>query len=196
VNHSETLDKYGAAMAKAQAEFPGIAKGRTAAVGKYSYKYADLTDILEAVTPVLNANGLTISQSAVSDERGGAGVTTICIHASGQWVSSDPLFLSGGSTPQNAGSAITYARRYSLCAFLGIAADDDDDGAKASAPPPTQSNTTSVNRGTGGTTADSGVKAPAASAAELACPECGGPAEYRGSSKTLFYCPNGHGGKL
>lgn len=69
--------------------------------------------------------------------------------------------------------------------------------SKASAPPPTQSKpAASGARGTGGTTAGGSVTKAATPAAELSCPECGGPAEYRGSSKTLFYCPAGHGGKL
>lgn len=119
------------AFTKAQAEFPKIAKGKTVNTGSFSYKYADLGSIVDAVTPVLLEYGLSVAQSAVSDG-GTVGVQTRIYHAAGHCESFGPLFLPGGNDPKAAGSAVTYARRYSLCAALGIAADEDDDGAAAS----------------------------------------------------------------
>jgi hypothetical protein len=74
----------------------------------------------------LSANGLAFVQT-ISD-----GVLhTRLLHTSGQWIASEhPLPMSG--KPQEIGSALTYARRYSLSALLGIAADEDDDANAAS----------------------------------------------------------------
>jgi hypothetical protein len=193
-------------MAKAQSEFPKIGKNRTANIGTYRYQYADLSDVLDAVTPVLSSNGLSVQQSTVTDDNGRIGVATLIIHASGQWVSFAPLYLGGGGgKAQDAGSAITYARRYSICAALGIVADEDDDGAiaskKASAPAKhadTQTGRSATPRSDGttaGTTPGGSVVSAATPGAEvLKCPECGGPAERKG--KTLYSCPEGHAGRL
>ena len=61
-------------------------------------------------------------------------MTTRIYHSDG-WVEKfGPLQIFSGSTPQQAGSAITYGRRYALSAALGIAADEDNDGAETSKP--------------------------------------------------------------
>lgn len=114
-----------AALVAAQAEFPDVTKAKTANTGTYSYRYADLADVLDAVKPVLKAHGLAVIQDAVTEERG-IGVTTIVIHESGEALKFGPLVLPYGNSPQAAGSAITYARRYALVAALGLATDDDD----------------------------------------------------------------------
>jgi hypothetical protein len=53
-------------------------------------------------------------------------VWTTILHVSGQYRTDGPLAFNGGSNPQQAGSAITYARRYALSALLGVLAEDDD----------------------------------------------------------------------
>ncbi len=127
------------AFTAAQAELPPIGKRHEATIptktgGGYTYKYADLNDVLEAVRPVLNKHGLSISQSSVSEE-GKIGVVTRIYHTSGHVETFGPLLLPAGGDARSAGSAITYARRYGLCAALGIAPDDDDDGAAAEPAP-------------------------------------------------------------
>lgn len=97
--------------------------------GSFSYTYASLPAILNLVRPILAKHGFAIVQS-VGAKDGKVGVQTRIIPAG---VTSEWLWLPAGNTPQMAGSAITYARRYSLCALLGIAADEDDDAVKASA---------------------------------------------------------------
>ena len=98
-------------------------------------RYASLDAILDAVRPSLASNGIALSQSPLFHE-GCAGVTTRIIHVSGKvWESTLVLPLKD-QTAQGVGSAITYARRYAICAILGIAADDDDDGHEASKPEP------------------------------------------------------------
>jgi len=114
-----------AAFVAAQAEMPEITKGRKANVGNYSYTYADLGDVLNAVRPVLIKHGLAVAQDVSRHERM-IEVFTLIVHKSGESVSFGPMGFESGSTPQASGSAVTYARRYSLLAALGLATEDDD----------------------------------------------------------------------
>ncbi len=134
------MKEWTEAFTAAQAELPPIGKRHEAVIphktgGSHSYKYADLNDVLEAVRPVLNKHGLSISQSSVSEE-GKIGVVTRIYHTSGHVETFGPLLLPAGGDARSAGSAITYARRYGLCAALGISPDDDDDGEAAREPAP------------------------------------------------------------
>jgi len=128
---SDTLEHLAAALVEAQTQMTDVAKGRTANAGTYGYAYADLSDVLATVRPVLAAHGLTIMQTAEVTEHDAVVYTTL-MHRSGQYLTAQPVRLPAGKTAQNTGSALTYARRYSVMALLGIAAGDDDDGASAS----------------------------------------------------------------
>lgn len=89
-------------------------------------RYADLASCVEAVVDALNANGIMLMQqnSECSD---GVIVETVFIHESGETLSSGKLHVpSSKRDPQGYGSALTYARRYSLMAACGIAPEDDD----------------------------------------------------------------------
>jgi hypothetical protein len=130
-----SIEEWTAAFTAAQKEFPPITKRQEAQIdtkggGSYSYSYADLTEILDAVVPILNKHGLSLSQSPVYHD-GLVGVMTAIFHTSGQTVETEPLLLPAGNTAQSAGSAITYARRYALTAVLGISPGEDDDGHAA-----------------------------------------------------------------
>lgn len=135
------VDKVTEALVKAQGEFPTIEKGRTAKVpmkagGTYSYTYADLSDILTAVKPVLSKNGLCITQTVDGDW-----LVTYLRHSSGQFLTSAiPMVGLKDNTPQAMGSALTYSRRYCACLALGVVAEEDDDaqGAQNAAPKPNQ----------------------------------------------------------
>jgi hypothetical protein len=136
---TESQRAWAEAFSAAQTEFPPIGKGKSATIetrggGSYSYSYADLPTIIELVTPVLQKHGLSVGQSAVSLESGQIGVETRVYHTAGHVETFGPLFLPGGNDARSAGSAVTYARRYSLCAALGIAPDDDDDAHAAVQP--------------------------------------------------------------
>jgi hypothetical protein len=123
------LDQLAQALAAAQAEMTNPTKTKTANAGKYIYRYADLAEVIDHVRPVLGKHGLSFTQLTVYGE-GRNQLVTRLFHKSGQYLDSTyPLPVSAGA--QEMGSAITYARRYSLCAILGIAAEADDDGAKA-----------------------------------------------------------------
>lgn len=115
------------ALIKAQSEFSPIPKNHTNPFTKS--KYADLSDIISAVRPVLNKNGLGLEQHIVSEENGELLVETVIYNDKGESRSSSLLSFSigqGGNQFQTKGTALTYARRYTLCALLGIVADDSD----------------------------------------------------------------------
>lgn len=116
-------------------EVPNFVTDETAQAGKKTYKYLNLATILKTIKPVFEKHGLAFSQRVTSDNTGEARqvigtVETIIFDDKEQMVAcSYPFFVTGD--PQQVGSAITYARRYSLYAVLGIFPDKDDDGAYA-----------------------------------------------------------------
>lgn len=117
-----------AALAAAQAEFKPVVKNCVNPA--FNSKYADLQSILDATRPALNRHGLFLFQR-VASSKDGVSVETCVSHSSGETLSSGVLFLpviSPKNPAQGFGSAETYARRYSLSAFLGVSADEDDDG--------------------------------------------------------------------
>lgn len=118
------------ALAAAQAEFKAPNKTKKAAYGMY----ADLAEILAAVRPALNAHGIYLFQKVTSDGVN-VSVETVLGYKTGEVLSSGVLTMpvvrlgSSSSSAQGIGATRTYACRYSLSTFLGIAADDDNDGS-------------------------------------------------------------------
>ncbi len=97
---------------------------------RVKYSYADLADCIEAVKIPLSKNGLSVIQTlGIMENELGFCLKTLLIHSSGQSITSTyPLPIPGTIKPQEFGSALTYARRYSLSAICGFASEDDDDG--------------------------------------------------------------------
>jgi hypothetical protein len=130
-------ENLAAALALFQLELPDVTKDKTAKVTtkngpNYSYAYADLHSISAVVLPLLGKHGL--SWSCGPDLEDGKFVLRWrLLHASGgQLTGAYPLPDRAG--PQETGSALTYAKRYALCAVTGVSpAEDDDDGQKAQA---------------------------------------------------------------
>lgn len=134
VEWSTPCDLLSAALVAALAEMPSIPKANKADLGSHKYSYADLGDGVDLVRPILAQHALGVTQAPITTEHGVTVVTTI-LHSSGQRVSAALAMKPGANTPQAVGSAITYARRYSLFSILGLATEDDD-GKAASAPAP------------------------------------------------------------
>jgi hypothetical protein len=133
---SEKTESLIAALLKARAAFPAIHKDKTAKVptksgGQYQYNYADLSSIIDATKDPLIANGLMLQHGMESN--GHTILTCRLSHVSGQWQES-AYPIAAGVDAQQMGSAITYGRRYTACAMLGIVTEDDDDGEAAKAP--------------------------------------------------------------
>ena len=127
---SESIVKLIAALAKAQAEMkPAVMDAKNSHFGN---KYATFASIINACRDPLSKNGLAFVQ-ILSTEDSSWYIETTLFHESGEWISSGKLkLILKDQTMQALGSAITYAKRYSLCAMLGIVADEDDDGQAAS----------------------------------------------------------------
>lgn len=125
-----------AALVAFQAIVPVIAKNKTAVVpmrsgGKYTYKYADLADILAAIRQPLAQCGLAVTQGLTSASQGKVGIKTTVWHARGDTYA-ETVEFSVSDKPQEIGSAISYFKRYALSATLAISTDEDDDGALSS----------------------------------------------------------------
>jgi ERF superfamily len=133
------LDTLAGALLAVQREAPALHKDATAVVptksgGKYSYSYISLGSVMDQVLPLLNKHGLVLMQFPCALE-GRPALRTRLVHAaSGESVEDTMLLAVEQTDPQGQGSAITYARRYSLMAALGLVADEDDDGNTASRP--------------------------------------------------------------
>jgi len=120
---SEKVDLIFPALIKAQSEMTNAKK--TCDNQFYKSKYADLAEMIEVTKPVLFTNGMAIIQSPEGSGNT-ASVNCRIIHTSGQWIEGTITLPLLKSDPQQAGSAITYARRYQLAALFNIAQEDDD----------------------------------------------------------------------
>jgi hypothetical protein len=104
--------------------------GKSSSNPHFKKKYANLTNILAVVKPALNNNNFFLTQKILIKDSSEVLKTEIT-HKSGQVLESEaPLNIADRNNPQKYGSAITYMRRYSLTALLGIE-EEDDDGQKA-----------------------------------------------------------------
>lgn len=114
-------------LVKARAEFPVLLKNSINP--HYKSRYSDLDAVIECVTPSLSKYGICIFQAV--EQIGELNcLVTYLYHESGESLKSS-YPLPNISDPQKLGSSVTYARRYSICAALSIAADSDDDGNAA-----------------------------------------------------------------
>lgn len=133
--HSDQIDKLLGAISKAQAKFPSIKKSESVDFthnGKRTnYSYADLAKFVAAIRPHLAENGLGVMHDCKTIPAG-CSASTFIGHSSGQWMKSGAIIVRPSDTkPQTIGSALTYARRYSLTSFLSLCSEDEDDDAAA-----------------------------------------------------------------
>ena len=126
---SETIGELAKALVKVQAELQPAVKGQVNPFFKSSY--ANLLEIWEVCRKPLTDNGLSVTQIAESEE-GKAILETVLMHESGEWIKGRLPLMPIKQDPQGQGSAITYARRYSLAAIVGVSTEDDDAEAATS----------------------------------------------------------------
>lgn len=128
-----TREKY----MKVLEEVPNFTTDETANAGSRVYKYLNLATILKGIKPIFVKYQLAFNQSVEYTQCGGTGMQVATVNTyvfdgeDSLQVGSYPVVVSGD--PQALGSAVTYARRYSLYAALGIFPDKDDDGQAARA---------------------------------------------------------------
>ena len=127
------MEKIAPALVKAQKGFAPALKSSTNP--HFKSRYADLAACIEAVIDSLNTNGIALIQHTHECESG-VTVETIFLHESGETLSAGRLNVPASKQDaQGYGSALTYARRYSLMAACGIAPEDDDGNAATKAAP-------------------------------------------------------------
>lgn len=146
MRYSDSLTNIAAALSKVQAEIKNPIKNQINKGVQGAPKYANLEDTLqEYVRPVLTKHGMSAYQSIKTDDNGRVGVCTVLFHESGEFIESDYVFCdvviptnSNGKEILTQGQAtgvnITYLRRYSLNAALGINGDKDTDGSVTETP--------------------------------------------------------------
>ncbi|HEX8783504.1 MAG TPA: ERF family protein, partial [Steroidobacteraceae bacterium] len=133
MKRSEQIDALAAALANAQGQMEGATKASENPF--YKHKYADLASVWGACRDPLANNGLAIIQTATVAPpeirenvvlSAAVTVTTLLAHNSGQWIEDELRMWPKENTPQAIGTCISYARRYSLAAMVGVYQEDDD----------------------------------------------------------------------
>lgn len=128
---SNTTEKLDAALAKAQGEIEAAVKDKTNP--HFRSKYADLTSVWSACRAPLAKHGISVTQWPKHSEDSRLHLVTR-VACQGEWIKGEFSVPVPKQDPQGYGSALSYLRRYSLSAVLGVVADEDDDGNAASAP--------------------------------------------------------------
>lgn len=121
---SDSIKAIAPALVKAQALITFA--GKNAKNPHFKNNYADLTAVIDAVKPALNAEGIVFLQTASPSDDGRLHLTTRLMHSSGEWIEDTAVCPLPKQDPQGFGSAMTYLRRYSLASITGLYQDDDD----------------------------------------------------------------------
>lgn len=159
MERSESIIELAKALVSAQGEFKSVAKNEKNPF--YKSTYSDLPAVVDAVRPILAKHELCFIHLPQ-----GKSIECIIMHSSGQYIAGVYPLITMKDDPQALGSAVTYAKRYSLMAMLGIASNDDDGEAAMDRNPndiPTQP----------------------------VCPICGAPtllSNFKDNGRTFRYC--------
>src|ERR1700736_3397367 len=133
---SESVAAIATALAKAQTELSNPEKAMVGTVynnrsdSPQSFRYASLSSGLDIIRKTLGSQQIAVAQTTNIDRAGGTvNLTTVLLHTSGEWISSDwPVCqLSETSAPRRMGAALPSPRRYALFTIVGIAGEDDLD---------------------------------------------------------------------
>lgn len=176
IHMSNTVGELAKALAAAQAELEPAKKEATNP--HFRSKYADLSACWDAVRAPLARHGLAVSQLPSLDGDT-VRLTTMLLHTSGEYIGSDAAVRLAKHDAPSVGSALTYLRRYSLSAIVGLSTEDDDGAAAMVAPsaprpqasPDVRAAVAKVESAfTGATT----TYHPTQHDSEPSCPQCGG----------------------
>src|ERR1700745_3936500 len=152
---SENVAAIATALAKAQIELSNPEKAMIRAIydsrtdSQRNFRYASLASGLDIIRKVLGSRQIAVTQTTAIDPASGTvSLTTLLVHPSGEWISSDwPVCqLSETTAPRRMGAALTYARRYALFTMVGIAGEDDLDAPDFASEGPKGNQTAEVGR--------------------------------------------------
>lgn len=129
-SHSAEIKEFVSALAKAQGVMKPAVFNRVNP--HFKTRYADFTSCMDACRLPLSENGLAAIQYCETIE-GKLNLVTMLAHTSGQWMKSEFPLITTKMDSQGIGSAMTYAKRYSLCGMVGIVADEEGDDDAESA---------------------------------------------------------------
>jgi len=194
---SEAIDKIAPAIALAQAAFVAPKRTHEVKLEKYSYKYAPLDEVVAALRKPLGEMGLSFVQTVETFEAAHGmmvGVETTILHASGQWIACGMVRLPAGSTCQQYGGALSFARRYSLLAAFGLAAEDDDaQGVEATPEPRAKWSEQKPDRDPRALPAPPSLRMPPPPGGEpaLAEPDFGPDPDLLADMQAVYQLPNG-----
>lgn len=134
---SLSITELAKALAKAQGEMENAKRGSLNP--HFKSTYADLATIWNVIREPFSNNGLSVVQIPSETASGSIRLTTTLMHSSGEFIEECfSLSLKDASNPQQAGSALTYMKRYALLGVAGIAPEDDDGNAATGKPSPAQ----------------------------------------------------------
>lgn len=130
MEQSQMINELAGALSKAQGEMQAAIKDKINPFFKSSY--ADLGSVWDAARPVLSKHGLCVMQTThITADGAKIVMVTTLAHTSGQWMKSFLPLNPSKNDSQGIGAALTYLRRYSLSAIVGVVCDNDDDGETA-----------------------------------------------------------------
>ena len=131
MKQSRSLQNLAQALLKAQSKIENAKKSSKNPF--FKSKYADLSEVIDAIKEPLNNNGISFLQIVDREPDGSAVVETTLLHESGEFISGrTPVFCAKPNDPQALGSGITYSKRYGLQAICGLPTEDDDGEAAMS----------------------------------------------------------------
>lgn len=190
VEHSPEFEKFAEALAMAQLEIEGADKDNQNP--HFKSKYATLASVWSACHGPLNKNGIAILQVPGTNKAGASVLYTWLLHKSGQWFRGEWRIKPVQDNPQGVGSAVTYARRYSLAAMTGVAPiDDDDDGNAASGRPvPKQRDERQSGSGNAGGSGWEQLQSDAEPEQQPAPENRGAPAEFKALNDAVDQLPD------
>lgn len=131
VYESKELHELAAALSTAQGEM--VAASATSTNPFFKSKYASFSDVVHASRPSLSKNKLSVIQRMILDDKHGLIIETKLMHASGQWISSIMPINPPKDDAQARGSYISYMKRYSYAALVGVCTEDEDDDGNSAA---------------------------------------------------------------
>lgn len=124
------IKEIAVALSKFQGELEVVLKEHLAKGEKFDYTYATQATILKSTRKPMEKHGLSVVQMPTLQGEGDRErfvLKSVLLHTSGQsFECVYPIEPINPKDPRSVGSAITYAKRYSFCALLGIATEDDD----------------------------------------------------------------------